>query len=226
MADRARTDASPEGTRRHPEAAISRRRFIQGAVAASAAAGAAALPAQARGGTAPTPTGAVAAAAGRGADAKAYRVLTPGQGRALAAILNRIVPANHVMPGAGDVGVARFIDEVLADAPHVRPRVIALLNEVDVREPFAGLPEAEQDARLREMARQQGEWFDTLLRAAYTGYYSEPRVLAALGRGSHAGSGGPTTPFDASRLDAVRKRGPKCRDVAAARRIEPGGGAS
>lgn len=223
MAHGAKRDAGRQGTRRQPEAAISRRRFIQGAVVASAAAGAAALPAQARGGTALTPTGAVAGAAGRGADAKAYRVLTPEQGRALEAILNRLVPADDVMPGAGDAGVARFMDGVLAEAPHLRPHVMALLHEADARERFAGLTEAEQDARLREMARRHGEWFDTLLRAAYTGYYSEPRVLAAIGRGPQSESRGPAAPFDTRLLDAVRKRGPIYRDVFIAGRPEPGG---
>jgi hypothetical protein len=141
----------------------------------------------------------------------------------LAAVLNRIIPANDVMPGAGDVGVARFIDGVLVDAPHMRPRVIALLNEADARERFAGLSEAEQYAWLREMGRYEKETFDTLLRAAYTGYYSEPRVLAAIGRDTRADSPGPTEPFDTSRLDAVRRRGPIYRDVSTASRTESGG---
>ncbi len=217
MADRAKRDPGRQGTRCHPEAAISRRKFIQGAVVVSAAAGAAALPARARAGTARTPTSAVAEAAAGGLDAEAYQVLTPEQGRVLAAVLNRIIPANDVMPGAGDAGIARFIDGVLAEAPHLRPHVIALLHEADARERFAGLTEAEQDARLREMARRHREWFDTLLRSAYTGYYSEPRVLAALGRGSHAEVASPRH-FDTSRLDAVRKRGPIYRDASVAGR--------
>lgn len=212
----------PHQARRHAESAISRRKFIQGAVVASAA-GAAALPARARGAAAPTPTGAVAEAAAGAVDARAYRVLTPEQGRALEAILNRLIPAADVMPAAGDVGVARFIDGVLVDAPHLRPRIVALLDQADARERFASLPEAEQDARLRELARQNRESFDALLRAAYTGYYGEPRVLAALGRGADTDPASPAKPFDTSRLDAVRQRGPRYREVATARRTEPGG---
>ena len=105
-----------------------------------------------------------------------------------------------------------------------------MLNETDgsgglkdARERFVGLPEAEQDARLREMARHRKDAFDALLRAAYTGYYSEPRVLAAMGRGSNTDPASPMQPFDTSRLDAVRKRGPLYREVSAARWTEPGG---
>jgi hypothetical protein len=225
-----KTVVSRSDTRRHPPSPISRRGFIQGAVAVSAAAGAAALPAKARGGNAPTSMRDAVDSAGAGEDARGYAVLTPEQGRVLGAILNRIIPANDVMPGAGDAGVARFVDGVLVDAPHLRLRVIALLNEADARERFAGLPEAAQDARLRELARHRKDAFDTLLRAAYTGYYSEPRVLAAIGRRPRPDGPGPTEPFDTSRLDAVRKRGPIYRDastgVGRRTRSDPDGGAS
>lgn len=141
----------------------------------------------------------------------------------LAAVLNRIIPATDVMPGAGGVGVARFVDGVLVDAPHLRPRMTSLLHAADAGIRFANLHEAEQDARLREMARREKASFDTLLRAAYTGYYSEPRVLAAIGRGPRSDPRGPTAPFDTRLLDAVRKRGPIYRDVSTAGRPEPGG---
>ena len=222
MADRAKRQASRQGTLRHPEAAISRRKFIQGAVAVSAA-GVAALPAKARGATPPTPRGDTTDAAGAGEHAGTYRVLTSEQGRALAAVLNRIIPATDVMPGAGDVGIARFVDGVLVDAPHLRPRIVSLLHEADAGERFGSLDEAERDARLREISRREKESFDALLRAAYTGYYSEPLVLAAIGRGSRSNPRGPTASFDTRLLDAVRKRGPIYRDTTTASRPESGG---
>lgn len=221
MADRAKRDASRQDTRRRPEGAISRRRFIQGAVAVSAAAGAAAVPAKSRGGPSPALDARDAARARE--ETRGYRVLTPEQGRALAAVLDRIIPATDVMPAAGEVGVARFVDGVLVDAPHLRPRITSLLHAADAGERFASLHEAEQDARLRELARRHEESFDTLLRAAYTGYYSEPRVLATIGWGPRSDSRGPTASFDAGRLDAVRRRGPIYRDVSTARRRKPGG---
>ena len=216
MAKPRKTDVSRNRTRRHPESPVSRRKFIQGAVAASAAAGAAALPTKAEGSASPTPMPDAPDPVRAGEEARVYKVLTPGQGRVLAAVLNRLIPANDVMPGAGDVGIARFIDEVLVDAPHLRRRAIALLNEADAQEGFAGLSEAEQDRRLQKIARHEKESFDWLLQAAYTGYYSEPQVLAAIEWGHKPDSPGPTEPFDTRLLDAVRKRGPIYRDVSTA----------
>ncbi|MCY3845131.1 MAG: hypothetical protein OXH69_16495, partial [Acidobacteria bacterium] len=63
----------------------------------------------------------------------------------------------------------------------------------------------------------------TLLRAAYTGYYSEPLVLAAIGRGPRSNPHGPTASFDTGRLDAVRQRGPICRELPTARGPASGG---
>ena len=208
MAESRKTDVSRNRSRSHPESPVSRRKFIQGAVVASAAAGAAALPATAHGGASPTPPLDPPEVAGAAEEARVYTVLTAEQGLVLAAVLNRIIPANDVMPGAGDVGTARFIDGVLADAPHLRRRVIAVLNEADAREGFMGLSAAEQDTRLQKIARENKESFDTLLQAAYTGYYSEPQVLAAIGWDPKPDTPGPTQPFDTRLLDAVRRRGP------------------
>ena len=212
MARSRKTDGSPNGAQGRPDLPVSRRTFLRGAVAASAAAGAVAWPANLEGGASPTPWPDAPDRAGAGGEAGVYRVLTPVQGRALAAVLNRIIPPADVMPGAGDAGIARFVDGVLADAPHLRRRVVPLLDEADTPGEFAGLSGAEQDARLQTLARQRKPAFDTLLRAAYTGYYSDSRVLAAIGRGSRPGGSTRPGTFDTRRLDAVRKRGPIYRD--------------
>ena len=140
----------------------------------------------------------------------ALEVLTPEQGRLLAAVLNRLVPADDVMPAAGDAGVAGYIDQALLDAPHLRRPVIDLLDELRGCG-FARLPGPEQDERLSRLAADRAASFDVLLHAAYTGYYSNPSVLAAAGW-VPAGSA-PAEPFDQERLDAVRRRGPIYRDV-------------
>ena len=213
MAQSRKTDPNRNRTQRYPESPVSRRKFIQGAVVASAAAGAAALPTNAHGGASPTPVLDAPQQVGAGEAAAGYKILTAGQGLVLAAVLNRIIPASDAMPGAGDVRIAKFIDGVLVDAPHLRPRVMAVLNAVDFEEPFVGLSAAEQDARLKKLARHKKEAFDTLLQVAYTGYYSEPRVLAAIGWNPGPDLAGPPEPFDTRLLDAVRKRGPIYREA-------------
>ena len=199
-----------EERRRQPDAPISRRTFIEGVVAASTAAGAVAATARPAAGGAPASTPDAGDGAGVAGDAAALEVLTPAQGRLLAAVLNRLVPADGAMPAAGDAGVAGYIDQVLLDAPHLRRPVIDLLDELRWCR-FARLLGAEQDERLRCLAADRPESFDVLLHAAYAGYYSNPGVLMAAGW-LPAGSA-PSEPFDQTLLDAVRKRGPIYRDV-------------
>ena len=143
-------------------------------------------------------------------DAAAREVLTPEQVRVLAAVLNRLIPADEVMPAAGDAGVAGYIDRVLLDAPHLRRPIIDLLDELHGGS-FIQLSAAEQDKRLRRLASDRAESFEILLHATYTGYYSDADVLTAAGWAA-AGSL-PPEPFDHTLLDAVRKRGPIYRDV-------------
>ncbi len=203
------TKQDEEG-RRQPDAPISRRTFIEGVVAASTAAGALAATARPAAGGAPAATADAGDGARVAGDAAVFEVLTPAQGRLLAAVLNRLIPVGDVMPGAGDAGVAGYIDQALLDAPHLRRPVSDLLDELRGCG-FARLPGPEQDERLRRLAADRPASFDVLLHAAYAGYYSAPSVLTAAGW-LPAGSA-PSEPFDRALLDAVRRRGPIYRDV-------------
>ncbi len=205
-----RAKQQDEEGRRQPDAPISRRTFIGGVVAASTAAGAVAATARSAAGGVPVPAADAGDAARVAGDAAALEVLTPEQGRLLAAVLNRLVPADDVMPAAGDAGVAGCIDQALRDAPHLRRPVIGLLDALQ-GSGFARLSGPEQDARLRRLAADRPASFEVLLHAAYTGYYSNPRVLTAVGW-APAGSA-PPEPFERTLLDAVRQRGPIYRDV-------------
>ena len=196
--------------RRQPDAPISRRTFIEGVVAASTAAGAVAVDARSAAAGPPPATADAGGGAPVAGDAPALEVLTPEQGRLLAAVLNRLVPAAGAMPAAGDAGVLGYIDQALLDAPQLRRPVIDLLDELRACG-FARLSGAAQDERLRRLAADRPASFDVLLHAAYAGYYSNPSVLTAAGW-LPAGST-PPEPFDQTLLDAVRKRGPICRDV-------------
>ncbi len=199
----------PDEEGRQPDAPISRRTFIEGVVAASTAAGAVAATARSAAGSTSTPTSDAGDGARAAADV-ALEVLTPAQGSVLAAVLNRLVPADGAMPAAGAAGVAGYIDQALLDAPHLRRPVIDLLDELRGCG-FARLPGPEQDERLRRLAAVRPASFQVLLHAAYAGYYSDASVLAAAGC-QPAGSA-PPEPFDPAILDAVRRRGPIYRDV-------------
>lgn len=150
---------------------ISRRNFMQEVIVVSAAIGANILPGSAW-----------ANVSARSEDPAGWRVLTADQARLLTAVLNRLVPNCGEMPAAGDLGVASFIDDVLAAAPHLRAPVLEPLLMVQAGASRARpTRECELDLLLEETQRARPESFEVLLRATYVGYYSHPHVLATLG---------------------------------------------
>jgi hypothetical protein len=114
------------------------------------------------------------------------------------------------MPGAGDLGVGRFIDNVLVDAPHLRHAILDVLQALQTTGAAGALSGLHMDERLSAIEREHRESFDVLVQATYTGYYSHPQVLEAIG---WIESGEPSGWFDSARLDQVRARGPVFRDV-------------
>jgi hypothetical protein len=187
---------------------VSRRRFLQSVIAASAATGAAAaLPAAA--GSAPS-VAAVKEVAG--ADIGAYQVLTEEQAGLLSAVLNRLIPAEGTMPAAGQIGLASYIDGVLADAPHLRQPILDIVHDVALAGTDAQSPEA-LDALLVRLEQTRPEAFASMINAVYTGYYSHPTVLQAIGW-THPGDEADTSEtLDLALLDGVKSRGPIYRNV-------------
>ena len=181
------------------KSSVSRRKFMQSAIAASVATSAAA--------GVLSETSTVLAQAGH---ESTFSVLSAELGNALTAVLNRLVPAKDKMPGAGDVGIAHFIDGVLGDAPHLRQPIFDVLGEVQVAQPTS---DAELDNVLGRIQRDQEETFLVLLDATYTGYYSNPEVLQAIGWVPPADEVRDSEFFDVALLDEVRHRGQKYRSV-------------
>jgi hypothetical protein len=166
---------------------ISRRQFME-VVAASAAAGVV-LPGS--------------------ASAPASDVLSASQTGTLTAILNRLIPPAGNMPGAGDLGIAAFIQAAVAAAPHLRHHIeLALTAASEVQASAQTEDHGRQlDAVLQRLEREQNESFDLLLQAAYTGYYSHPKVLAALRWVDPSDESQiQPPPFDVTLLAAVRRR--------------------
>jgi len=174
---------------------VSRRRFIQGVIATSATAGIVGLP---------TVTGATAAPT---------RVLTTAQGRALTRVVNQLIPAEGAMPGAGTLGVVEYIDKALAVAPHLRRHILTVLTALPDSATLEQLSAADLDRQLRHIEQEQNESFDILLQATYSGYYTHPRVVAALGWTDFEQLPDHWEPFDVRLLDNVRNRGSIYKDV-------------
>jgi hypothetical protein len=143
-------------------------------------------------------------------------VLTTAQLTLLGAILDRLVPAEGDLPGAGALGGAGEIDAVIAARPALRSAILEALRAIEAEGPFLDLGPEQQDGALRAAEGAAPVPLRALVRQAYSAYYSHPAVLRAVGYGQPSGpqpAGFPQTPFDESRLDAVRKRGQLWRDA-------------
>ena len=142
----------------HGSNAVSRRCFIQSAIAISAA------------GIGYVDTQAVHRAAAA-VGATSQRVM-------LTDVLNTLIPRAVGLPGAGELGLADFVDATLDKAPHLRGHVEEILRELVASRSMA--LDSDLDSQLRLIEAQYSDSFDVLLQIVYTGYYSHPTVLKAL----------------------------------------------
>jgi hypothetical protein len=136
-------------------------------------------------------------------------------------ILNRLVPEEDQIPGAGDLGIADFVERAIALTPRARRIFLDGIAEIDfvawrqAAAAFVDLPTDRQDDILRIVELSHPVFFDDLVGLTYAGYYVNPRVLVALGRSARAPQpiGYVLPAFDPALLDRVRARGPVFRVV-------------
>jgi hypothetical protein len=138
------------------------------------------------------------------------------QARVLACVLDQIIPPSEDgrFPGAGQAGVATAVDDALRGMPELRAMVVQGLAALDAlarqrsKREFAALSAAEQAMVMAELASSEHAFPPILILHAYHGYYSQPRVLEALGlapRPPHP-EGYEMEPNDLSLLERVRQR--------------------
>ena len=121
-------------------------------------------------------------------------------------LLNRLMPAEGVMPAAGDVRLAAFVERAVAVAPHLRRHVVAVLGALPDDEALAAVPDAKMDEILRRIEAEHRTAFAFLVQAAYAGYYEHPQVQAALGWADFEAPPAPQAAFDLALLEPVRQR--------------------
>ena len=142
---------------------------------------------------------------------------TADETRTLALVLDVIIPPDPArrLPGAGQAGVAAYVERVLRSLPDLRGMVVQGLADVEAQardrhgRGFAALSADERAALLAE----QGFVFALTLQA-YVGYDQQESVLAGLGldpRPPHPG-GYAVPANDLSLLDPVRARGARFRE--------------
>ena len=139
-------------------------------------------------------------------------ILDDGQRELLTAALNRIVPAQGEMPGAGDLGIAQFVESVAAGSPAKRRTLTEGLVQIALAASerggaFAGLGDAAQIDALRAVEESHPAFFQELVTQAYRGYYTNETVCSLLSYRAPNREGYDPLPFDESLLEPVRQRG-------------------
>ncbi len=137
--------------------------------------------------------------------------LSPAQRRALAAVLDALIPPSpeRGLPGAGEIGLATHVEEI-AELRDVVRQGLAGLDEAATRRgaAFEALAPPDRAAALSELAAAQPAFLPGLIFQTYAAYYQDARVLEALGlegRPPHP-QGYPLEPGDLTLLERVRQR--------------------
>ncbi len=148
------------------------------------------------------------------------RFLGESQYELISAVLDRLIPSQGDMPGAGEVGTADYLDEIVAGSTQLARLFTHGLQDIEIAasrlgSDFGELSDAQQDETLRGAETDDPEFFDVLIRHTYNGYYSNPRIVELLGldpkppqpRGNRVERG------DLSSLEVVVERGQAYRDA-------------
>ncbi len=136
--------------------------------------------------------------------------------RTLSSVLDELIPPSDDgrFPGAGELGLASYIEQGLEQTPAFRPVIVQGLPAVDElsrsrsSRAFAALSSEDKLQVLNELGSKQPAFLPTLILLTYVGYYQSPRVVEALGleaRPPHP-LGYETEPNDLTLLDPVRER--------------------
>jgi len=136
-------------------------------------------------------------------------------------ILDRIVPPEGEKPGAGQLGVAEYLDRVVGVSARLKKLFTRGLAQIEIishgshSSEFADLSAEQRDAVLSEVESAEPEFFEALVRQTYNGYYADSSVLELLGLEARPPQprGYDVPPGGMSLLENVKKRGKVYRDV-------------
>ena len=147
--------------------------------------------------------------------------LVDSQSALLTSVLDRIIPPDGALPGAGQLGVADHIDRVLGSSAGFRMLFTSGLAHIEITshkrhaQGFAGLSAADKDGILRDVESSEADFFADLVRHAYNGYYTDRKVVEL--RGLEARPPQPTgysvETGNLGLIENVKKRGQVYRDA-------------
>ncbi len=143
------------------------------------------------------------------------RIFSQKQIQTLTTALNRLIPAEGGMPGAGDLGVATFIDAAAAGNPGKTRLFTDGLATIEVASDrltgkvFTDATAQEQDQTLHIVESSDPAFFDEMVRQTYNGYYTNPIVFEAFGYSTPQPEiGRQPELLDESLLEKQRQRAP------------------
>ena len=136
-------------------------------------------------------------------------------------VLDQLVPARDGFPGAGELGVARHLSSVGASKPGLGRLFLDGLGAVESTSrrthssAFADLADDRKIEVLRTVEAESPGSFAMLVRHTYAGYYSNPKIIEAMGLEARPPQplGFELDPFDPSTVEKVRERGKVWRDA-------------
>jgi hypothetical protein len=129
----------------------------------------------------------------------------------LASVLDEIIPprADGRLPGAGALGLARYIESALCKTPDQQGMVAQGLSDLEgIAQKRHGATFAALSAREKRDLLDEQIFVSLVMFHAYVGYYQDPRVVAVLGleqRPPHP-KGYEMAANDLTLLDPVRSR--------------------
>jgi hypothetical protein len=144
------------------------------------------------------------------------RFFTDAQKDLLASILNRIIPPDGNLPGAGDLGLAEFVEDVVGRRATLKRLFSDGLTNTEITAgrrdavSFRALADDVKDAVLKDVETSNPEFFEELVRQTYNGYYTNPQVFQGLDYAPPTTEEAESPPelLDESILEQQRKRAP------------------
>src|SRR5688500_20180977 len=104
------------------------------------------------------------------------QIFTEGQRELLTAVLNRIIPAEDKFPGAGDLGLAGFVEGVVAQSSKLRRLFIEGLAQIEITavgkegKEVLGLTDAARDQTQREVVGEHRQCLWAVVHTVCNGY--------------------------------------------------------
>ena len=146
-------------------------------------------------------------------------ILTDAEYNLLELVSDCLIPANETMPAASEVKTHEFIDNLIQNKPQLRRLFLECIRQIndtafESGKTFDVMNRIDRELTLKNIEDSNPEFFGELVNQTYNAYYTSPRVLILIGKGSDPPQ--PKGYFlekgDLSSLEAVRNRGQIWRD--------------